>query len=126
MDRLRSAAVFGAQERPEYFGEQPAPIDTPRGRTLQSAQIWNGVWCLETDQGGHMLAFSYPIWTAELSWMAQALGEQTAQDQAEGIDNTFGYLFFPAEEDGIPLQEWIDNDFSRADAVQIVPSEMFQ
>lgn len=123
---LRSAAVFGAQEYPEYFGEQPAPMDTPRGRTLRSAQIWNGVWCLETDQGEHMLAFSYPIWTAELSWMAQGLGEQTAQDQAEGIDNTFGYLFFPAEEDGIPLQEWIDNDFSRADAVQIVPSEMFQ
>lgn len=58
--------------------------------------------------------------------MAQGLGEQTAQDQAEGIDNTFGYLFFPAEEDGIPLQEWIDNDFSRVDAVQIVPGEMFQ
>lgn len=99
--RLRDAAIFGAEIHPAYFGECPAPMDTPRGRTLRSRRIWTGIWCLETDSGERMVAFSVPLWKEELSPPAQSYAERLT-----GIEDDWGYLFFPWEASCIPLFEW--------------------
>lgn len=111
LSELRCVAIYGMESYPEYFGEFPAPIDTPRGRTLRSKRIWNGVWCLETDWGEQMVAFCYPIWEGDISENTQKLGEQTRQDQEQGIENTYGYLFFSLEASCIPLFELINSNF---------------
>lgn len=99
---LRYAAIFGAESHPAYFGEYPAPMDTPRGRTLRSRRIWTGIWCLETDRGERMTAFSIPLWKPELSLLAQSYGERLTRTEEE-----WGYLFFPWEASCIPLFEWL-------------------
>lgn len=109
MKELRNMACYGTENHPEYFGTFPAPIDTPRGRTLRSKSIWNGVWCLETDQGEKMVAICYPIWDTEISQDAQIYGEQTQRDREHGIENTYGYLFFSWEASCIPLFELMSN-----------------
>lgn len=119
LQALREAAVFGMQDQPEYFGEYPAPLETPRGRALRSIVAASGVFCLETDQGEHMVAFSYPVWKTELPQEIRALGEQLPRDQAEGIDNRFGYLFFSEETQDIALREWEGIDPARAAAVSM-------
>ena len=115
LQTLRSAAVFGAEDHPEYFGEYPVPLETPRGRTLRSKRIWNGVFCLETDSGARMLAFCYPIWKG-LSLEVREYGEQAMSDRVELIDNTCGYLFFRWEISHIPMNEWLDSAPDRGDA----------
>ena len=64
MKELRNMACYGTENHPEYFGTFPAPIDTPRGRTLRSKSIWNGVWCLETDQGENTYGYLFFPWEA--------------------------------------------------------------
>lgn len=109
LSELRCIAVYGMESHPEYFGEFPAPIDTPRGRTLRSKCIWNGVWCLETDQGERIVAICYPIWNGDITEGTEELGEQTQQDREQGIENTYGYLFFPWDVSCLPLFELINN-----------------
>lgn len=104
-DSLQTAAIYGAEEHPDYFGNFPVPFFTPRGCTVRHRTIMNGVYWLETDRCEEMLAVCYPIWQADISIPEQNLGEQLEFDRMRGIDNTLGYLFFPKQGSPIPLYE---------------------
>ena len=104
-DCLQAAALYGAEEHPDYFGCFPVPLFTPRGCTVRHRTIMNGVYWLETDRCEEMLAVCYPIWQADITTPEQDLGEQLAYDRMRGINNTLGYLFFPKQGSLIPLYE---------------------
>ncbi len=104
---LRATAFFAAQSFPEYFGAFPVPLHTPRGITLRHWILDNGIYWLETDQCEKVLAVSYPVWSTELSDLTASLGEQTEYDKAHDIEETLGYIFFPAKVSCIPLRELI-------------------
>lgn len=104
-DSLQTAAIYGAEEHPDYFGNFPVPFFTPRGCTVRHRTIMNGVYWLETDRCEEMLAVCYPIWQADITTPEQDLGEQLAYDRMRGINNTLGYLFFPKQGSPIPLYE---------------------
>lgn len=104
-DSLQAAALYGAEEHPDYFGNFPIPFFTPRGYTVRHRTIMNGVYWLETDRCEEMLAVCYPTWQADITTPEQDLGEQLAYDRMRGINNTLGYLFFPKQGSPIPLYE---------------------
>ena len=104
---LRATAFFAAQSFPEYFGAFPVPLHTPRGVTLRHWILDNGIYWLETAQCEKVLAVSYPVWSTELSDLTASLGEQTEYDKAHDIEETLGYIFFPAKVSCIPLRELI-------------------
>ena len=62
---------------------------------------------METDQCEKVLAVSYPVWSTELSDLTASLGEQTEYGKAHDIEETLGYIFFPAKVSCIPLRELI-------------------
>lgn len=104
-DSLYTAALYGAEEHPDYFGAFPVPSLTPRGYTVRHKTILNGVYWLETDRCEEMLAVCYPIWQADITIPEQRQGEQLEYDQVRGIDNTMGCLFFPKRGSAIPLYQ---------------------
>ncbi len=85
-------ALFAAGYHPEYFGEYPVPIRTPRGCTLRHQKLENGVYWLETSQCEELLAVCYPIWNTEFTSIARVIGEPTEYDSIQGYDKTMGYL----------------------------------
>ena len=105
LDSLYTAALYGAEEHPDYFGAFPVPSFTPRGFTVRHKTILNGVYWLETDRCEEMLAVCYPIWKSDISIPEQNQGEQLEYDRMYGIDNTLGYLFFSKQNSVIPLHE---------------------
>ena len=102
---LCATAYFAGQVYPEYFGAFPVPVYTSRGRTTRHWILDNGIYWLETDRCEEILAVSYPVWSSELSDLVLQLGEQTEYDKAHNIENTWGYIFFPAAASCIPLRE---------------------
>lgn len=104
-ESLYTAALYGAEEHPDYFGAFPVPSFTPRGFTVRHKTILNGVYWLETDRCEEMLAVCYPIWQGDITVPEQNQGEQLEYDQIHGIDNTLGYLFFSKQNSIIPLYE---------------------
>lgn len=102
---LHEIALYAAELHPEYFGEYPVPLHTPRGYTLRHQRLENGVYWLETSQCEELLAVCFPIWHGELSSIAQAISEQTGYDQKNGITNTMGYLFFSPQASCIAIHE---------------------
>ena len=88
------AALFAAGYHPEYFGEYPVPIRTPRGYTLRHQKLENGVYWLGASQCKEFLAVCYPIWNTEFTSIARVIGEPTEYDSIQGYDKTFGSLFF--------------------------------
>jgi len=102
---FRATALFAAQSHPDYFGTFPVPIYTPRGCTVRYWVLDNGVYWIETDQCEKVLAVCYPIWSTELSDLAERLGEKTEYDNAHDIEITLGYIFFPGKMSCIPLYE---------------------
>ena len=104
-ESLYTAALYGAEEHPDYFGTFPIPLLTPRGLTARHKTILNGVYWLETDRCEEMLAICYPIWQADITLSEQNHGEQLEYDRIHGIDNTLGYLFFSKRNSVIPLYE---------------------
>ena len=104
---LRATAFFAAQSFPEYFGAFPVPLHTPRGCTIRHWVMDNGIYWLETDQCEEILAVCYPVWSTELSGLVEKLGEQTEYDRTHDIEETLGYIFFPAKISCIPLRELI-------------------
>lgn len=104
-DSLYTAALYGAEEHPDYFGAFPVPYFTPRGFTVRHKTILNGVYWLETDRCEEMLAVCYPIWESDITIPEQNQGEQLEYDRIQGIDNTLGYLFFSKQNSVIPLYE---------------------
>lgn len=104
-ESLYTAALYGAEEHPDYFGDFLVPSFTPRGFTVRHKTILNGVYWLETDRCEEMLAVCYPIWQGDITVPEQNQGEQLEYDQIHGIDNTLGYLFFSKQNSIIPLYE---------------------
>ena len=104
-ESLYTAALYGAEEHPDYFGAFPVPSFTPRGFTVRHKTILNGAYWLETDRCEEMLAVCYPIWQGDITVPEQNQGEQLEYDQIHGIDNTLGYLFFSKQNSIIPLYE---------------------
>ena len=102
---LRVTAFFAAQSFPDYFGVFPVPLQTPRGCTTRHWILDNGIYWIETDQCEEVLAVCYPVWSSELSNVAEKLGEQTEYDMTYNIENTLGYIFFPEQISCIPLYE---------------------
>lgn len=99
------AALFAAGCHPEYFGEYPVPIRTPRGYTLRHQKLENGIYWLETSQCEELLAVCYPIWNTEFTSIARVIGEPTEYDYIQGYDKTLGSLFFSRENRCIALYE---------------------
>lgn len=99
------AALFAAGHHPEYFGEHPVPIRTPRGYTLRHQKLENGVYWLETSQCEEMLAVCYPIWNTEFTSIARVTGEPTEYDYIQGYDKTLGYLYFSQQNSCIAFYE---------------------
>ncbi|MDE7243864.1 MAG: hypothetical protein K2O18_07800 [Oscillospiraceae bacterium] len=102
---LRATAFFAAQSFPDYFGVFPVPLQTPKGCTTRHWILDNGIYWIETDQCEEVLAVCYPVWSSELSNIAEKLGEQTEYDKSHNIENTLGYIFFPMKISCIPLYE---------------------
>lgn len=94
---VHTTAYYGMEKNPEYFGDYPAPMQTPRGITTRYKRLGPGVFALETDRFERMVAVCYPVWKVDLRAETQKAGEQTEYDQKKGIDNTLGFLFFPEE-----------------------------
>lgn len=107
-ETLHSLALFAAEHHPEYFGQYPVPIYTPKGVTLRHRLLENGVYWLETDRGEELLAVCYPIWNGEFSHITQEIGEMTPYDRAYGIDKTMGYLFFSKQSSCVALFELME------------------
>ena len=76
-ETLHSTAIYFMEYHPEYFGEYPVPIITPRGYTLRHMRLDNGVYWLETDRCEQMLSVCHPIWSCELSAAALSLKQET-------------------------------------------------
>lgn len=102
---VHQIAVFATSYHPEYFGEHPVPLRTPRGYTLRHQKLENGVYWLETSQDEEMLAVCYPIWNTEFTSIARVIGEPTEYDNIQGYDKTLGYLFFSRQNSCIALYE---------------------
>ena len=49
-ESLQAAALYGAEEHPDYFGDFPVPLCTPRGCTVRHRTIMNGVFWLERSE----------------------------------------------------------------------------
>ena len=95
---LLEAALYGAEDFPEYFEPYPAPPETPFGRTTRYKTLINGVFWLETDECQRALALAWPLWPDSFSRYTMRLARYESADKAE---NDVGYLFFP--EQAIPL-----------------------
>ena len=104
-DTLHSAAVFGMECNPEYFGTFPVPALTPQGCTLRYRRMGNGIYWIETEQCTEVLAVCFPVWDGELSEAAQKIAMQLDCDKQHGIENTLGYLFFSEDMSCIPIFE---------------------
>ena len=104
-------AVYGAEQYPEYFGDYPAPLLTPKGMVTRHKRLARGVFVLETERFERMIAVCCPVWSCDLSDYTLAKAEQLESDAREGIDNTLGYLFFPESAGCLALFElwkWYD------------------
>lgn len=102
---LHAAAVYGAEDHPEYFGTYPAPIHTPRGYTTRYKCIENGIFWLETDQRQEVLTISYPLWSTILSEETIKFGVTLDWDRERGTHNSLACLFFRKLDACIPIFE---------------------
>lgn len=94
-ENLLSIADYGREYEPEYFGDYPAPLLTPKGLTMRYITLTPGIFLIETDRNlDKVLAICYPIWNSELSDYTKLHGEKSEIDMLYGIDSTEGYLFF--------------------------------
>ena len=104
-ESLLAIADYGREYDPEYFGDYPAPLYTPKGLMLRYITLIPGIFLIETDKLEKVLAICYPIWNSEISDYSKSKGEQFVYDELCGIDNTEGYLFFSEENACIALFE---------------------
>ncbi len=106
---LHTAAVYGMEVCPEYFGTYPVPLLTPWGYTARYKTIHNGVYWIETDQCVSTLAVCYVI-RDDFSKMTLCLSELTEYDKEHGLDHTLGYCFFREADSCLPLLELVQNN----------------
>ena len=62
-ESLEEARAFGREVCPEYFGEFPIPEKTPWGPVIRHDRLWNGLYWLETEREGWVLAIAYPLYS---------------------------------------------------------------
>ena len=98
--------MFGMAICPEYFGEFSIPTETPWGKVLRSDKLWNGIYWLETEEAGWVLAIA--------EFYCDDLFEKTAQfaslleyDRKHGIENTLRFRFYTYEMSCLPIYELV-------------------
>ncbi len=101
---LISDRSFGMEICPEYFGEFPIPTETPWGEPLRCEYLRNGLYWLETETLGWVLAVAYPL-CCDLWNDTAALAALTEYDRINGVDSTCGYRFFTYETSCLVLFE---------------------
>ena len=106
-ESLEEARAFGREVCPEYFGQLPVPTDTPWGPPLRHDRLGNGLYWLETEHAGWGLALAYPI-REDLMFHTRVFAALMPTDRERGLDNTFGYCFYPFEVSCIPLFELLE------------------
>ncbi len=80
-DSLVEIAAYGRELYPEYFGPHPAPGMPPWGPTLRYKAMDSGIFWIETEAQGSVLAIVFPIYD-ELSEAAKALAAVNEADPA--------------------------------------------
>ncbi len=108
-DNLHTAAAYGMEVCPEYFGTYPVPSLTPWGYTARHKTIHNGVYWIETDQCMSALAVCYVI-RDDFSKAVLDLSETTEYDREHGLDQTMGYIFFRGDDICLPLLELVQDN----------------
>lgn len=103
-ETLHEIKVFAMEFHPEYFGPYPVPAVTPEGRVLRHHVIDNGIYWLETERAGPLLAVCYPIWT-DLSDYSLKLLLHAENDQELKEDDPPEYPFFSEFDSCIPVFE---------------------
>lgn len=103
-ETLHEIKIYNMEYHPEYFGPYPVPEMTPDGPACRHHVIDNGVYWLEPERGGPLLAVCCPLWT-ELSDYAMKLSRLMEYDRKQGVENTLGYVFFSAPDSCIPIFE---------------------
>ena len=108
-DDILTTVVFGRENYPEYFGDYPVPLVTPKGNSLRYERLMRGVYIIETDRGELVIAVAYPIWSCDFSEYTLKRGEKTEYDSTHGIDNTLGYLLFSEHAGALEIYELMQN-----------------
>ena len=93
-DGLYETAMFGMLDYPDYFGDYPAPIATPEGRTVRYKRLRSGVFDLVTETGNQLLAIAESVWDAELVDSVVSHGVQKE-----------GYLFICPDKAAVVLED---------------------
>jgi hypothetical protein len=91
-----TAAAFGMETRPDYFGTFPVPRLTPWGYTLRHKALHNGVYWIEAEQCESVLAVNYVL-CSDLTEETNAFSKLTEFDLKHGIEETKGYIFFQGD-----------------------------
>ena len=97
-DSILDIAMFGTEHHPDYFGDYPSPLHTPRGMTTRRCKLAKGIFAVETEQCETMVAVCAPIWGCDLSPYALKFGEQVTNSESD-------YKFFPPPADSLVLFE---------------------
>lgn len=105
-ESLEEARAFGREVCPEYFGEFPIPEKTPWGPVIRHDRLWNGLYWLETEREGWVLAIAYPLYSV-LFEDTLALAAQI-EDGKEA--ETCGYRFYTYRASCCPLFEMFPYD----------------
>ncbi len=103
-DSLAGIVAYGRELYPEYFGPHLVPGMTPWGPTLRYKTMDNGIFWIETESQGSVLAIVFPIY-AELSDAAKALAAVNEADSKPGQKDKVGCLFFPWQSACVPVFE---------------------
>lgn len=103
-ESLLADRVWGMEGCPEYFGEFPIPAETPWGVPLRCERLWNGLYWLETENAGWVLAIAYPL-CEDLYEQTLNLATLTEHDRENGIETTLGYRYYTCELSPLPLFE---------------------
>ena len=105
-ESLEEARAFGREVCPEYFGEFPVPEKTPWGPVIRHDRLWNGLYWLETEREGWVLAIAYALYSV-LFEDTLALAAQI-EDGKEA--ETCGYRFYTYRASCCPLFEMFPYD----------------
>lgn len=106
---LHTAAVYGMEVCPQYFGTFPVPNLTPWGYTVRHRTIHNGVYWIDTDRCVSALAVCYVI-RDDFSKAVLSFSQLTEYDRKYGLDNTLGYSFFREADSCLPLLELVQHN----------------
>lgn len=101
--------LYGMEVCPEYFGEFPVPTETPWGPAIRCDRLWNGLFWLETETAGWVLAIAYPLCSV-LFEDTMKLAVQTKSNQEDAVEDPYGYRFYDYRTSCLPLYELMPYD----------------